>query len=152
MSGTKYVSDSGSDANTHLQQLFVSLSQTPFGSSYKSMHEVGFNKRMLSPTNQPPADGHPTCMEFKVSSTLSHLLHNMYWHVRFCIKPKTAAQLGAVLNSKSDAIDGTACALTKLLENIKLHHNSLLGTINNIEMRHNSVVFQHLRCEYMQAL
>ena len=134
MSGTEYVSDSGGDANTHLQQLFVSSSQTPFGSSYKSMHEVGFNKRMLSPTNRPPADGHLTRMEFKVSSTLGHLMHNMYWRVRFCIKPKTAAQLGAVLNGKSDVVAGTGRALTKLLENPKLHHDSLLGTIDNVEM------------------
>lgn len=134
MSGTEYVSDSGSDANTHLQQMFVSASQTPFGSSYKSMHEVGFNKRMLSPTNQPPADGHPTRMEFKVSSTLGHLMHNMYFCVRFCIKPKTAAQLGALLNGKFDELDGNPRALTKLLENVKLHHDGLLGTIDNVEM------------------
>ena len=152
MSGTEYVSDSGGDANTHLQQMFVSASQTPFGSSYKSMHEVGFNKRMLSPTNQPPADGHPTRMEFKVSSTLGHLMHNMYFRVRFCIKPKTAAQLGALLNGKFDELDGNPRALTKLLENVKLHHDGLLGTIDNVEMRHNSIVFQRLRRDHMRLL
>ena len=140
------------DANTFLQTLFTNKRASPFGTSYKSMHEIGFNKRLLSPQNQPPGDGHPTRMEFKVSSTLGHLLHNMYFRVRFCIKPKTAAQLATVLNGKFDEVDGDPRTLTKLLENPKLHQDGLLGCIDNVEMRHNSIVFQRLRRDNMRLL
>lgn len=147
-----FVGDNAGDANTFLQQMFVNRRASPFGTSYKSMHEVGFNRRELSAVNQPPADGHPTRMEFKVSSTLGHLMHNMYFRVRFVIKPKTSTELHALLDGKSDAADGATRELSKLLDNVKLHPDGLLGCIDNIEMRHNSIVFQRLKRENMRLL
>ena len=147
-----FVGDNAGDANTFLQQMFVNRRASPFGTSYKSMHEVGFNKRELAPVNQPPADGHPTRMEFKISSTLGHLMHNIYFRARFVIKPKEGTYLHALLDNKNDAIDGATRDLTTLLENVKLHPDGLLGCIDNIEMRHNSIVFQRLRRENMRLL
>ena len=147
-----FVGDNAGDANTFLQQMFVNRRASPFGTSYKSMHEVGFNKRTLSAVNQPPADGHPTNMEFKVSSTLGHLLHNMYFRARFTVKPKTEAQLNLVLAGKHDLVDGSARHLTRALENVKLHPDGLLGCIDNVEMRHNSIVFQRLHRRNMRLM
>ena len=147
-----FVGDNAGDANTFLQQMFVNRRASPFGTSYKSMHEVGFNKRELHPVNQPPVDGHPTRMEFKVSSTLSHLLHNMYFRARFVITPKSNAELHAYLDGKADDLDGTNRPLTKCLENLKMHPDGLLGCMNEVEMRHNSIVFQRLKRENMRLL
>ena len=36
-----FVGDNAGDANTFLQQMFVNRRASPFGTSYKSMHEVG---------------------------------------------------------------------------------------------------------------
>ena len=146
-----FVGDNAGDANTYLQQMFVNRRASPFGTSYKSMHEVGFNKRVQSAVNQPPADGHPTRMEFKVSSTLGHLLHNMYFRVRFVVTPKSQAELTAhIPDGTQDNFDGTSRPLSQLLENIKLHPDGLLGMIDNVEMRHNSIVFQRLRRENLR--
>ena len=147
-----FVGDNAGDANTFLQQMFVNRRASPFGTSYKSMHEVGFNKRELAPVNQPPADGHPTRMEFKVSSTLGHLLHNMYFRARFVVTPKSDAELHAYLDGKSDDLNGNNRPLTKCLENLKMHPDGLLGCMDNVEMRHNSIVFQRLRRENMRLL
>jgi len=147
-----FVGDNAGDANTFLQQMFVNRRASPFGTSYKSMHEVGFNKRELAPVNQPPADGHPTRMEFKISSTLGHLMHNIYFRARFVIKPKEGTALHALLDNKSDDLNGATRDLSKLLENVKLHPDGLLGCIDNVEMQHNSIVFQRLKRENMRLL
>ena len=147
-----FTGDNAGDANTFLQQLFVNRRASPFGTSYKSMHEVGFNKRELAATNQPPADGHPTRMEFKVSSTLGHLVQQLYFRARVVITPKSDAELHAYFDGKADDLDGANRPLTKCLENLKMHPDGLLGMIDNVEMRHNSIVFQRLRRENMRLL
>ena len=65
------------------------------------------------------------------------------------IKPKEGTALHALLNTKSDALNSATHNLTKLLENMKLHPDGLLGCLDNIEMHHNSIIFQWLKCENM---
>ena len=139
--------DQTGDANTYLQSMFTSRQASPFGTSYKSMHEVGFNKRELSALTQPPADGHPSRMEFKVSSTLGHLVHQMWLKAKFTVELKDAATLGAYFGASTSGV-----ALQKKLENIKLHPDMILGMMDNVEMRHNSIVFQRLKRDNMRAM
>ena len=139
--------DMSGDANTFLQSMFVSAGSSPFGSQHISMHEIGFNKREIAPTTQPPADGHPGRMEFKVSSTLGHLAHQFWLRAKFTVEVKSTANLGAHIG---DALQNDA--LQQKLENVKCHPDMILGMLDNVEMRQNSVVFQRLKRKNMRTL
>ena len=77
------------DNNTYVQQMFSTEDASPFGQVHRAMHEVGFNKRKFECT--PPVTDWSNAVQqlnFNVSTTMGHLMQNMYMLTDFRFIPK----------------------------------------------------------------
>jgi len=71
----------------------------------------------------------------------------MWLKTKFTVELKDSATLTAYFGASTGG-----AALQKKLENIKCHPDMILGMLDNVEMRHNSIVFQRLKRDNMRAM
>ena len=71
---------------------------TPFGHVHRAQHEVGFNKRTFEPQSQVP-DFVNTINQsvFTISTTMGHLMQNMYMLADFQVIPKSDTDLNTYI-------------------------------------------------------
>lgn len=170
------------DQNNFLMGVFTDPLASPFGTTYRSMHEVGFNRRDIQPTTGGGTitDKMSTGKtQFKIPSTLGHLAQNMYLKATFTVKPKDITALTQALADKTDWPSlaagttqgisaklaytdfegitsssgvGASRTLTQALENVKCWEDGLMGCVEKVEMRHNSISFQQLTNKIMTEM
>lgn len=133
----------GADLQSQLQEMMTGRAN-PFGSNVNLTYEVGFNKRSVAPMTQPTADGHSQRIEFKLPSTLGHMVHNIWLRATVRLKMRDATTLKATLAGK------TGPTLKAELENVNFHPDTVIGMLRDVELRHNSIVFQRLTREKMR--
>ena len=71
---------------------------TPFGHVHRAQHEVGFNKRTFEPQSQVPDFVNTiNSSVFTISTTMGHLMQNMYMLADFQIIPKGDTDLNSYI-------------------------------------------------------
>ena len=71
---------------------------TPFGHVHRAQHEVGFNKRTFEPQSQVPDFVNTISSSvFTISTTMGHLMQNMYMLADFQVIPKSDTDLNVYI-------------------------------------------------------
>ena len=130
---------------------------TPFwGAVFTGLHEVGFNRRRLDPVGTTQGTHTQTQIDFKINTTLGHLLNKIYMEfdmqVTIDLKKVRAAIHAASPNAQDETETtkwqkGNLAKCLREVYNIKLLRNQAWGMLDHIDFEHNTQKIQTMAAE-----